>query len=185
MNPLAKRIKEIIRDCHIADTHCVCTVCTARIAGIEEGARLALEQVEKEPIGELCQCGHSKDCHGLHKLDNHGADCNQCYCKIYTWASFVFMEKIKALMAELDDSPQVAKEERQTTPLVKADTHSPGDIISSEITHKQPQDTLCRDCGKPKDKHFQKYSKDGNCTLYCAYYRKGKKFKPSEGQVKG
>ncbi len=43
---------------------------------------------------EICGCGHSKKCHGMHQLDKHGANCNQCPCKIYTWASFVFAEDL-------------------------------------------------------------------------------------------
>ena len=50
-----------------------------------------VELVKPKPIDELCDCGHSKKCHGRHELDNHGAECNQCNCNIYTWEKFVFM----------------------------------------------------------------------------------------------
>jgi hypothetical protein len=54
-----------------------------------------LEEIDKYPINEICQCGHSKDCHGISILDNHGKDCNQCACREYTWKSFIFLEGLK------------------------------------------------------------------------------------------
>ena len=53
-----------------------------------------LEKLKKKPIDELCMCGHSKKCHGLTVLDNHGGSCNQCECNLYTWKEFVFIEEI-------------------------------------------------------------------------------------------
>lgn len=38
---------------------------------------------------EICQCGHSKGYHEATDLDKHGADCEKCDCKIYTWKGFV------------------------------------------------------------------------------------------------
>lgn len=52
---------------------------------------------------ESCSCGHSKDCHGIHQLDKHGANCNQCNCTIYTWSKFIFCEDlIKETIKEED-----------------------------------------------------------------------------------
>lgn len=42
---------------------------------------------------EICECGHSKDYHKAHSLDNHGGDCEKCKC--YTWIKFVKYEDLK------------------------------------------------------------------------------------------
>jgi hypothetical protein len=42
---------------------------------------------------EMCECGHLKECHKSHVLDNHGGECQHCNCKIYTWISFLWTDK--------------------------------------------------------------------------------------------
>lgn len=59
--------------------------------------------MNKTIIDELCQCGHSKKCHGKHELDNHGANCNQCDCTIYTWKEFVFLEENSSKTVEVKE----------------------------------------------------------------------------------
>ncbi len=55
--------------------------------------------MSKTIADEICDCGHSKKSHGPHPLDKHGDKCNQCPCKIYTWASFVFAEDLIEITA--------------------------------------------------------------------------------------
>ena len=50
---------------------------------------------DKIILDELCICGHSKKSHGITNLDNHGGECNQCRCQLYTWGKFVFYEELK------------------------------------------------------------------------------------------
>ena len=54
-----------------------------------------MKNKEKIIVDELCQCGHSKKCHGMTNLDNHGGQCNQCKCQLYTWKEFIFLKQEK------------------------------------------------------------------------------------------
>jgi len=66
---------------------------------IQSQKQKIIEEIEKLHIvkDEICQCGHSKLCHFSHILDNHGGNCNQCKCKIYTWKEFVFIDNNEIL----------------------------------------------------------------------------------------
>ena len=51
---------------------------------------------------EICSCGHSKGYHKAHPVDSqvnqsmdiHGAECEKCDCKLYTWGKFVKYKEI-------------------------------------------------------------------------------------------
>ena len=48
---------------------------------------------KQEMYGEICGCGHLKECHNPHILDKHGGECSHCDCKIYTWNDFIWINK--------------------------------------------------------------------------------------------
>ncbi len=62
---------------------------------LEKSKAEVLKIIEKHPIDELCQCGHSKKCHGMTGIDVNGGVCNQCQCQLYTWKEFIFDDELK------------------------------------------------------------------------------------------
>lgn len=164
MNPLASRIKELEEDIDLfnpnsgihkghwtfEDTQ------KARLEGLKEGARLALETLMQR-LEDNC-------------IDNYGRDIHKIASKLpkgIFLTNVNYLEEIKALMAELD-SPESSN--KKTYP-----------NVASQDTRKGSE--ICKNCGKTKGEHVFVNSRDNvpNCS-----WNKWDKFEPADkGQVEG